>query len=421
MELLLSTFECSLEQVRLKFLKLSEEFDYPSIDWNEYYSDPDQVLPDPLPEQYCENTEGNKSLNEVYQGIDCNNYKEIYNVEDPVVDTDVRMEEATVSKENTAIDRYEGEEEYVFGQDDDNEINDNQIRKPLIEIVSDDEEIEYEQSDEDSECEIISDLEIVAEPKKKTVISKFQEDDRQFARMRDDLLLKYYEEFNKVIFKNKLPKMRLLLEKKKEGIAFNSIAMENKSIPEPYLKWNNTLRKTAGVTKMYKKGNLRSVAIELSTKVCDCIERLRKTLAHEMCHVATFWLHNMKGHGKTFFYYGSLVTKAYSDIPVTTCHTYDIKYKYQYKCKSCNTIIRRHSKSLKIEQYVCRFCGKLGTYEMQKKTGNGTNEVALRTPSKYNLFVKENFARIKIANAHVSHKDIMKLIAEEYKKAEKGI
>ena len=48
------------------------------------------------------------------------------------------------------------------------------------------------------------------------------------------------------------------------------------------------LNTTAGRCVYMRKGDLYKAHIELSPKVVDCLERLKETLAHELCHAATF-------------------------------------------------------------------------------------------------------------------------------------
>jgi predicted SprT family Zn-dependent metalloprotease len=77
--------------------------------------------------------------------------------------------------------------------------------------------------------------------------------------------------------------------------------------------------------------------VELSSKVIDSTERLRATLLHELCHVAAWVLppHVAKPpHGPAFKRWASAAAAAYPDIPVTTCHTYDIHMPFQWQCES---------------------------------------------------------------------------------------
>lgn len=144
------------------------------------------------------------------------------------------------------------------------------------------------------------------------------------------------------------------------------------------------MRKTAGycVTGQERGGGRRYARIELSEKVCDsagralfkpdrpnnklsaadmhchlfCIvntfsssivvsrpqDRLRDTLIHEMCHAATWLINGVRdGHGNFWKLYARKSTLAHPELPmVTRCHSYDIKYKFQYKCTRCqNTYV----------------------------------------------------------------------------------
>ncbi|KAI9144624.1 hypothetical protein BKA69DRAFT_1053474 [Paraphysoderma sedebokerense] len=62
----------------------------------------------------------------------------------------------------------------------------------------------------------------------------------------------------------------------------------------------------------------------------------------------------------------------YPDITVSTCHSYDIDYKYKYTCtnENCGHVYGRHSKSIDITKKCCGYCGsKLMLPEKLKKDG----------------------------------------------------
>jgi predicted SprT family Zn-dependent metalloprotease len=191
-----------------------------------------------------------------------------------------------------------------------------------------------------------------------------------------------------------------------------------------YLAWNKYLRTTAGITRCFSRvlpsGQVEYIAaIELSTKVTDDLNRMRKTLAHEMCHVAAFIIDHVRGHGKTFFKYGDMVTRVYNDIPVTTCHTYDIHYKYIYECVKCKQQIKRQSKSIDLDRKICGVAGCGGNFQLLRQIKNKDGKTIVSTPkapSKYNIFMKENYALIKQMNPGASHKEVMSLVSQEYKK-----
>ena len=75
-------------------------------------------------------------------------------------------------------------------------------------------------------------------------------------------------------------------------------------------------------------------SIELSSKVLDSYDRLRKTLAHELCHAAA-WIIDHEAqppHGKTFFKWGMRVKRRFPDLEITRCHTYSIHKRFVWKC-----------------------------------------------------------------------------------------
>lgn len=166
--------------------------------------------------------------------------------------------------------------------------------------------------------------------------------------------------------------------------------------------WNKKMRKTAGycVTGQERAGGSRYARIELSEKVCDSagkapvnktpkcnkrchhessssflfycaslLDRLRDTLIHEMCHAATWLINSVRdGHGNFWKMYARKATLVHPELPmVTRCHSYDIKYKFQYQCTRCkNTYVCFQIDSthychigLKYSPYICRlvnFC-----------------------------------------------------------------
>ncbi len=99
---------------------------------------------------------------------------------------------------------------------------------------------------------------------------------RKFKKEREELMQAYFNEFNTHVFRNQLPANLTLV-------------------------WNKKLRTTAGITRTKlsiqrdERGlpisaePIYSATIELSDKVIDSEERLRQTLAHEMCHAGA-WL-----------------------------------------------------------------------------------------------------------------------------------
>ncbi|KAH9947963.1 SprT-like family-domain-containing protein [Amylocystis lapponica] len=130
------------------------------------------------------------------------------------------------------------------------------------------------------------------------------------------------------------------------------------------LVWNKRLLTTAGRAKWHRsRDGVQTTEIELAVKILDCNERIRNTLSHEMCHLAC-WIINedpKEGHGNAFHAWASKVMRARPEIHISTKHTYDITYKFEWKCEQCGKIYGRHSKSIRPDECVCGACrvGKL--------------------------------------------------------------
>ncbi|KAG9126217.1 hypothetical protein FRC07_004412 [Ceratobasidium sp. 392] len=158
---------------------------------------------------------------------------------------------------------------------------------------------------------------------------------RNRAKLLEAKAIALFSELNKSVFDGRLPK-------------------------ECAIIWSKKLNTTAGRAHWKRirdsDGNVirHETYIELSTKVVDCEERINNTLSHEMCHLAA-WIFDgetNKQHGPKFKHWGSRVMKARSDITITTCHAYEIAYKYEWKCSSeeCGQTFGRHSKSIDPEK-----------------------------------------------------------------------
>ena len=114
-------------------------------------------------------------------------------------------------------------------------------------------------------------------------------------------------------------------------------------------------------------------------------------------------------------------------------------YYFPLFFSGCGYSIGRHSKSLDTKAKICGKCH--GTFECRKNLdfasgGSGTPQraggsssslssaastpggrsapVTPRTPNKFALFVKDNYATAKKDNADLKHGDIMKLLGKEF-------
>uniref|UniRef100_A0A3P9NLC5 Germ cell nuclear acidic peptidase n=1 Tax=Poecilia reticulata TaxID=8081 RepID=A0A3P9NLC5_POERE len=205
-----------------------------------------------------------------------------------------------------------------------------------------------------------------------------------FRKNKEELTSKLYQLYNTSVFDNKLP--------------------TNMSVT-----WNKKMRKTAGycVTGQEKGGGNRYARIELSDKVCDSADRLRDTLIHEMCHAATWLINGVRdGHGNLWRLYARKSTLMHPELPmVTRCHSYDIKYKFQYRCTRCQNTIGRHSKSLDTQRFVCALCkGQLVLLTASKP----------RAPTPFATFVKENYGSVRKELAGQSHAEVMRKLSTDF-------
>ncbi|WVQ81819.1 hypothetical protein IAT38_003946 [Cryptococcus sp. DSM 104549] len=181
------------------------------------------------------------------------------------------------------------------------------------------------------------------------------------------------------------------------------------------LDWNNRLLTTAGVAQS-KKVTRNGVTkkehwIELSEKVLTGEEQILSTVAHEMCHLATWIISGefKNPHGRIFKSWGRKVMNARKDVEVTTKHTYTIEYKYEWQCvnEQCGKIYRRHSKSIDPAKHLCGGC---------KSKLNPLFET--KQQSAFQVYLKENMANAKAAMPGQSHGDVMRALSKRWTAAE---
>ncbi|XP_056898872.1 germ cell nuclear acidic protein [Takifugu flavidus] len=207
---------------------------------------------------------------------------------------------------------------------------------------------------------------------------------QNFKQKKEELTSRLYQLYNASVFDNKLPA----------------------NMP---VTWNKKMRKTAGycITGQERAGGSRYARIELSEKVCDSPDRLRDTLIHEMCHAATWMINGVRdGHGTLWKLHARKATLMHPELPmVTRCHSYDIKYKFQYQCTRCKNTIGRHSKSLDTQRFVCALCTGQLVLLMPSKP---------RAPTPFANFVKENYRTARQELAGQSHAEVMRKLSADF-------
>lgn len=202
------------------------------------------------------------------------------------------------------------------------------------------------------------------------------------------------------------------------------------------LIWSKTLNSTAGranwrreTTKTRSDAasppvvtHKHHASIELAEKVIDDENRLLNVLAHEFCHLANFMVSGIKDrpHGAEFKAWGAKCTAAFADrgVQVTTKHSYQIDYKYVWRCttEECRAEFKRHSKSIDPKRHTCGSCR--GTLQQVKPVprGGGAGVVGGKVGG-YAGFVKQHFAEVKKSlPAGASQKEVMEAVGRKYRK-----
>ncbi|TID14022.1 hmg box-containing protein [Venturia nashicola] len=196
--------------------------------------------------------------------------------------------------------------------------------------------------------------------------------------------------------------------------------------------WNKKLNSTAGRANWRRESTrtthtdgtisrkYRHIAnIELAEKVIDDEDRLINVLAHEFCHLANFMISDVKDnpHGKEFKEWAKKCSHHFGatrNVVVTTKHSYDIAYKYMWECTGCAVEYKRHSKSIDPKKHTCGVCKAplVQTKPVPRKEGAKVSE--------YQVFVKENFKRVKQERVGASHGEIMEILGREYREGKGG-
>jgi predicted SprT family Zn-dependent metalloprotease len=242
-----------------------------------------------------------------------------------------------------------------------------------------------------------------------------------------------------------------------QRITNNKVAELTASTGGVKLIWSKTLTTTAGranwrrerstkpSTKADKSTDLQAssddtsatttkdhASIELSTKIITDAPRLLNVIAHEFCHLANFLVTGIKDrpHGAEFQRWGRLCTAAFAarGVHVTTKHSYEIEYKYLWRCsgEDCDQEFQRHSRSIDVKRHKCGRCKSTlvqirpvprGSAAAGASGGTG-NEAAAK--GGYAAYVKKHFAEVKAGlPAGSNQKDVMVALGQKYR-AEKA-
>lgn len=212
-----------------------------------------------------------------------------------------------------------------------------------------------------------------------------------FMKTRESVAREMFQEYNELIFDSQLP-------------------------PNVDISWNVRLATTAGLTHYSRRYNESGVLvytarIELASKVLDTVDRLERTLIHEMCHCASWLIDHVAKppHGQVFKKWADRAMTVLPRVDVSTCHNYDIFYPHRWQCTACFHEYKRHSKSIDIDKKVCGSCRGRLEY-LGKFTRHGDSPQ--KKGNMYSAYVAKNFSKIKKASdPGTSAVDVMKKIA----------
>ena len=205
------------------------------------------------------------------------------------------------------------------------------------------------------------------------------------------------------------------------------------------LVWSKTLKTTAGranwrrevirlkvssTPSTYTTEVRHHCSIELASKVIDDSSRLYNVLAHEFCHLLTFMISEVRNnpHGAEFKAWGRKVSAAFADrgVEVTTKHSYAIEYKFVWECVSCGYEFKRHSRSVDTQRHSCGKCkGRLVQTKPAPRNGGAGKDGEAAKKSGYQVFVKENFKRVKqdmaMQGLDTQMGKVMEVVAKQYR------
>ena len=154
-------------------------------------------------------------------------------------------------------------------------------------------------------------------------------------------------------------------------------------------------------------------SIDLALKVIDDEDRLLNVLAHEFAHLATFIVSGVKDnpHGREFKAWAAKCSAMFGHkgVKVTTKHSYEIEYKYVWECVGCGQAFKRHSRSIDPGKHSCGRCReKLVQVKPPPRNAEGKK-------TEYQVFVKENFQRVKTEKGGAAHGVVMEEIGRLYR------
>ena len=76
------------------------------------------------------------------------------------------------------------------------------------------------------------------------------------------------------------------------------------------------------------------------------------------CHALPCYLQVKPPHGPAFKFWAGCALRAHPELPVTTCHAYQIHAPFRWRCAAseCGREYQRHSNSIDVERQACGAC-----------------------------------------------------------------
>ncbi|KAI1080276.1 SprT-like family-domain-containing protein [Whalleya microplaca] len=202
---------------------------------------------------------------------------------------------------------------------------------------------------------------------------------------------------------------------------------------------------TATTTTITQKQHHAS--IELASKVLANESDLLNTVAHEFCHLAVFVLNGKPkaAHGAEFKAWGRRCGAAFGHrgIVVSTKHSYDIEYKYIWRCAECAGEVKRHTRSVDPLRQRCGACrgvlvqvkpvprgaaaaagaaaGDDAAEGSGGKAGVAAGETKKKPKSAYQEFMAKEMKSLTLNNKGMSFKDKMAIVSAKWKEHQQGV
>ncbi|KAH8834854.1 SprT-like family-domain-containing protein [Flagelloscypha sp. PMI_526] len=121
------------------------------------------------------------------------------------------------------------------------------------------------------------------------------------------------------------------------------------------LIWNARYKSTAGRATYARNrlGEVKELRIDLSPKLLDDEDRIRFTLCHEMCHLASWMIteDDDQGHGEVFKKWAARAMRIRKDVVISMRHSYKINYSWEWSCVNCSWTHGRWTNSVDTEEW----------------------------------------------------------------------